>query len=270
MSSGHSRRCGMNESPADQLRRLRRARGLSQLAVATAAGTPQRHLSFIESGRARPGPDLLTRLAAALRLSMVERNALFEAAGLLPPAPIGPLQQDRYAVLRQAAWRLIEQQQPYPALLLDAGYEILAVNPALSRLLALLELPERLWPGSGGPANLLRLSFDAEGLVRHMDDPMAWVPAYWRQIRRDAVCGSLLREIETWPHVQAWLRQPPPAVPADPLLLERYRFDGRSVALLSMMTTPGVPTDITAASLRVNLLFPADAATDDWLRRLDG
>lgn len=259
----------MTDALPDRLRRHRRDSGRSQLDLATAAGTTQRHLSFVESGRARPGADLLTRLAAALSLSMADRNALFEAAGLLPPVLDGPLRDAAYAPLRQAAWRLIEQQRPYPAMLLDARYDLLAVNPSLDRLLRMLDLPPSLWPGTPQqPANLLRLSFHADGLVRYMDAPDSWVPAHWRRIRRDARCPELLREIEAWPHVNAWLRAP--AVPAtEPALLERYRLDGLAITLLSMMTTPGVPTDITAASLRVNLMFPADAATDDWLRQLD-
>lgn len=259
----------MTDALPDQLRRHRRDSGRSQLDLATAAGTTQRHLSFLESGRARPGADLLTRLAAALALSMADRNALFEAAGLLPPVHDGPLREAAYAPLRQAAWRLIEQQRPYPAMLLDARYDLLAVNPSLERLLGMLDLPSALWPGtSGQPANLLRLSFHADGLVRYMDAPETWVPAHWRRIRRDARSPDLLREIEAWPHLQAWLRVPPQPS-TEPALLERYRLDGLPIRLLSMMTTPGVPTDISAASLRVNLMFPADTATDDWLRQLD-
>lgn len=51
--------------------------------------------------------------------------------------------------------------------------------------------------------------------------------------------------------------------------MECYCLDGQPINLLSMITTPRVPSDITAGSLRVNLMFQADAATDEWLRGLD-
>lgn len=259
----------MNLTLPDLLRRHRRHRALSQLDLSIAAGTTQRHLSFVESGRTRPGRELLTRLAAALSLSMADRNALFEAAGFLPPVPDGPLRDPAWAAIRQAAWRLLDQQAPYPAMLLDARYNVLATNAPLERLLAMLELPASVWPDAdGAPRNLLTLSFHPDGLVRYMREPERWVPAYWQRLEREPDCREPLREIASWPHVRAWLAEPA-AADASPVLLERYRLDGRDLDLLSMMTTPGVPIDITAGSLRVNLLFPADAATDDWLRALD-
>lgn len=261
----------MSQTLPDLLRRHRRARALSQLDLATATGTTQRHLSFLESGRAKPGRDLLTRLAGALALSMVDRNALFEAAGFLPPVPEGPLREAAYAPIRQAAWRLIEQQAPYPAMLLDADYDVLATNAPLERLLAMLELPAHVWPdaGSSPPVrNLLTLSFHPDGLVRYMREPESWVPGYWHRILRDATCHARVREISALPHMRAWLATPVP-ISSAPALLEQYVLDEHPINLLSMMTTPGVPSDITAGSLRVNLLFPADAATDEWLRGLD-
>lgn len=262
----------MSHTLPDLLRRHRRVRALSQLDLATATGTTQRHLSFLESGRAKPGRDLLTRLAGALALSMVDRNALFEAAGFLPPVPEGPLREAAYAPIRQAAWRLIEQQAPYPAMLLDADYDVLATNAPLERLLAMLELPASVWPdaGSSQPVrNLLTLSFHPDGLVHYMREPESWVPGYWQCILRDATCHARVRDIAAYPHMQAWLATLAAPTDAAPALLERYSLDGQPINLLSMMTTPGVPSDITAGSLRVNLLFPADAATDEWLRGLD-
>lgn len=262
----------MSQSLPDLLRRHRRACGISQLDLATATGTTQRHLSFLESGRAKPGRDLLTRLAGALALSMVDRNALFEAAGFLPPVPEGPLREAAYAPIRQAAWRLIEQQAPYPAMLLDADYNILASNAPLERLLSMLDLPATVWPDASSghaPRNLLMLSFHPDGLIRYMHEPESWVPGYWQRIVRDAACHALVRDIAAFPHMQEWLATAAAPISTAPALLEQYVLDDHQINLLSMMTTPGVPSDITIGSLRVNLLFPADAATDEWLRGLD-
>ncbi len=249
------------------LRRLRRGKGLSQLALAVAAGTTQRHLSFVESGRARPGRLLLERLSTALELAADDHRQLFAAAGFIAPQLPQALTTAAYAPLRAAALRLVQQQSPYPAMLLDAHYNVLASNSALDQLLTRVAPLEALWRRvSGGrpERNLLRLTFHPEGLVPFMDAPETWVPRQWARMLRDAQCPALMAEIAAWPHLQRWLKTAE-ADDGAPALLERYRLGTQPINLMSMMAVPGVPTDITAASLRVNLLFPADQATDRWL-----
>lgn len=50
------------------LRWWRARRGLSQLDLAGIAGSSQRHLSFLESGRTRPSREMILRLAQALEV----------------------------------------------------------------------------------------------------------------------------------------------------------------------------------------------------------
>jgi transcriptional regulator with XRE-family HTH domain len=69
----------------EQLRYWRRRSGHSELALAAEAGTTPRHVSFLETGRSRPGSDIVLRLAQVLDVPLRERNRLLVAAGL-PPA----------------------------------------------------------------------------------------------------------------------------------------------------------------------------------------
>ncbi len=62
-----------------RLRWWRQRRGLSQLDFAGAAGTSQRHLSFLESGRTAPSQEMVLRLAAALDVPLRQQNALLLA-----------------------------------------------------------------------------------------------------------------------------------------------------------------------------------------------
>ena len=167
---------------------------------------------------------------------------------------------------------MLEKQAPYPAMLLDSNYDILAANPAFDRLLSLIAPLEALWSRvSGGHSgrNLLRLTFHADGLIHYMREPARWLPQQWQRIVHDASCQALIAEIATWPHAHFWLGNPEPEQ-LEPALLEHYQLDGHPIDLLSMMVSPGVPADITAASLRVNLLFPANEITDRWLTDLEG
>lgn len=261
----------MSEAPSDLIRRHRRTLKLSQLALATSAGTTQRHLSFIESGRAKPGRDLLLRLAGALNLSMGARNRLFMAAGLLPALQSGTLDQSLCAAVRDAAQRLIDQHVPYPGMVLDGGYNVLTSNRPLDRLLSMIAPLDELWARvSEGHTqrNLLRLTFHPQGLVPLMREPERWVPSQWQRIANDAVCAALLQEISGWSHMVRWMRAHRPHREA-PALLERYVFKRQHVDLLSFVATLGAPADADAASFKVNLLFPANEETDYWMRSLE-
>src|SRR5262245_53885182 len=69
------------------LKERRASRRLSQLELALRAGTTQRHLSFIESGRSAPGRAMIIRLAESLDLPLRERNELLLKAGYAPAYP---------------------------------------------------------------------------------------------------------------------------------------------------------------------------------------
>jgi transcriptional regulator with XRE-family HTH domain len=56
------------------LRWWRKRRGLSQLDLAGAAGTSQRHVSFLESGRSQPSREMVLCLAAALDVPLRQQN----------------------------------------------------------------------------------------------------------------------------------------------------------------------------------------------------
>ena len=63
------------------LRGWRQRRRRSQLDLALDTEVSQRHLSFVESGRAAPSREVVVRLAEQLDVPLRERNVL-----LLPPA----------------------------------------------------------------------------------------------------------------------------------------------------------------------------------------
>ena len=66
------------------LRTWRRRRGASQLALALQSGVSQRHVSFLESGRARPSREMVVQLSTALDVPLRQRNAMLLAAGFAP------------------------------------------------------------------------------------------------------------------------------------------------------------------------------------------
>ena len=110
------------------LRHWRHARGLSQLALAGEAETSSRHLSFLETGRTQPSREMVRRLGAALDLPLDERNALLLAAGFAPEFGHRELAAPEMTHVRRALAFILHQQEPFPALVIDAGWNIVMRN----------------------------------------------------------------------------------------------------------------------------------------------
>src|SRR5258708_15129098 len=69
------------------LREWREHRRLSQLELAIQADISTRHLSFVETGRSRPTPEMILRLGEQLDVPLRERNILLLAGGYAPAYP---------------------------------------------------------------------------------------------------------------------------------------------------------------------------------------
>ncbi|MBP1473683.1 helix-turn-helix domain-containing protein [Frateuria sp. MAH-13] len=120
------------------LREWRAARRLSQLDLALAADVSARHLSCIETGKARPGREALARVAAVLDMPLRERNALWLAAGYAPECPEHALATPVLERMRQAVELILAHQEPYPAFVLDRQWNVLMANGAAMRVNQLL------------------------------------------------------------------------------------------------------------------------------------
>src|SRR5262245_22663158 len=142
-----------------ELRRWRSRRRWSQLDLAVRAGTTQRHLSYIEQGRSRPGRGMVVRLAESLELSLRERNDLLVAAGYAPIFPVSRLDDDALLAVREALDRILTGHLPYPAVVVRPYGELVAANAAFD-LFTDGVAPHLLRP----PINVLRLALHPEGV----------------------------------------------------------------------------------------------------------
>jgi transcriptional regulator with XRE-family HTH domain len=258
------------------LRETRGARKLSQLELAVEAGISQRHLSFLESGRARPSRGMVLQLAESLELPLRVRNRLLVAAGFAPVFPQRPLDSAAMAPVRQALQRLLDHHEPYPALVMDRGWNILMTNRALERLTGLLGDVDALWRRvcGDGPRNMLKLTFHPQGM-RPLIVNMAEVGSHLLTRARlealeEPAVARLLDEILAWPDTPARWKQAEPAAHPPPALAAQMRLNGVRLNLFTMLSTFGTPQDLTTDSLRVEHLFPADAESELLLKRLAG
>ncbi|MDX6362866.1 MAG: hypothetical protein QOC85_1876 [Streptomyces sp.] len=258
-------------APADKgigplLRGWREQRRVSQLELALRADSSARHISFIETGRSRPSEEMVLRLAGHLDVPVRERNALLLAAGYAPHYPETPLDDPSMAALREGMERLIQGYEPYPALVVDATYTVLAANRGIALLLD--GVPEKLLVP---PLNAMRLTLHPEGLAPRIRNHREWrdhlLAQMDRQIalhRSDAL-RALYEEVAAYPVAD----RPDSGEPAEPVpyfaLPMQIEHDGRLLSFISSISTFNTPMDVTVAELAIETFLPADPATAKFL-----
>ena len=246
---------------AAALRQLRARSRLSQLELALRVGVSQRHLSCIETGRARPSREMLAALLDALDAPLDQRNEALLAAGYAPAFARRALADAEMAPVRDALAHLLAAHDPAPALVMDDAWNLLQANRGLRAMLGLLGVPAEALAGG---LNLLRALLMPGGLSGALINADAVCAEVWQRAQREAVHSAALRAIvdELRPLLPRRLAGPALERPAAPLLETALRTaDGGALRFHSAFTTFGAPLDVTAASLRVEHFFPADEAT---------
>ena len=251
MDSGHIR----GGPPFGRLlKRWRTEKGLSQLALATAAGTTARHVSFVETGRSRPGGDLVARLAAALDLPLRSQNDLFLAAGLEPPFPETSIDETEMQDFLAPLDRLLEAHNPFPGCLVDACGKIHLANQAHELLMPgakdrdPLEATE-LFYGEIGPKRIENWNDVGPVMARRWTVAAARFPNPKIQEIADRVMALAPVSVEGAPHVET------------PALCIRFKARQQIVSVYSAITLLVDARDVSVEELRLEMLFPADNAS---------
>jgi transcriptional regulator with XRE-family HTH domain len=249
------------------LREWRQRRHLSQLELASRAGVSTRHISFIETGRSRPSREMVLHLAQELDVPLRDRNPLLLAAGHAPAYAATDFNADSMKPVRAIVERVLASHNPYPALVVNRMWELVAANDAVLALMAGVS-EELLEP----PVNVLRLSLHPDGLAPRIVNFSEWSAHLLHRLRRqfvltrDAAIGELYDELRAYPNVaddEAHAESEEAGALAVPL---RMRVGDRDLAFLSTVTTFGTAVDITLAELTIEAFLPADDATATALR----
>ena len=245
------------------LRYWRHGRGKSQLDLSMDTGISQRHLSFVESGRSAPSRDFLSTVSDALNIPLRERNALLLASGFAPHYSEPGIDAAQMAAVTRAIDRMLQQQEPHPALVLDRYWNVVRTNKAAPRFFAsFVDLEKR-----PRPRNLLDLMFDPAGMRPFVEDWEKVAAGLLQRVRREAVgqvldlkLQELLSRLRQYPGVAAL--KPPPALQG-PVLPMVFRRGNERFSYFSLITTVGTPQCITAQELRVECMFPTDSEDRD-------
>jgi transcriptional regulator with XRE-family HTH domain len=250
------------------LRYWRDVRGVSQLDLSLEAGISQRQISFIESGRSVPGRETLLILAQTLDVPLRERNALLLAAGYAPMYSEAPWNaQEMHSVIR-ALERVVQQHEPFPAIVMDRQWNVLMTNDAAPRFFGrFVDMAAR-----EGPRNMLHLMFDPNGMRPFVADWENVARSLLQRVHRESVghvvddaTRHLLDELLAYPDVpRDWKTHHGAsyATPTMPVIPMGFISEGTVLRYFSMVTAVGAPQNVAAQELRLECMFPADDETE--------
>jgi transcriptional regulator with XRE-family HTH domain len=253
---------------ADGLRRWRRLRGLSQLELAARTEISQRHLSFMELGRASPSRDMVMRLATALAVPLRQQNALLISAGFAPVWRQTDLAAPELREIRRALDYMLAQQEPYPAVAVDRRWNLLQTNSGAIRLIEFL-----IGPMAPGIAVNLADALVAPDVLRPYLVNWAHVVRYFvHSVEADAAAdgtaetAALHQRLLAYQGVRGAVNAAPSEMAMTPVLPMHFRKGDVELRLFTTIATLGIPQDITLQELRVECFFPMDDGTAAILR----
>lgn len=258
----------------DACRRWRRNRKLSQLELALEAGVSQRHVSWLESGRSQPSREMVIRLSEAMEIPLRERNVLLQSAGYAALYTEKRLDEPGMEPVLEALRHVLLHHDPYPAVVVDRFWNVKMQNTAAGLLFGLAGDPAAMLDrmGETGEFNLALLSLHPEGLRRYIVNFEQVARSFVRRLRSEALASGDALMHARFEHFIA-LAGPIPETEATkasllPVLPLELDWSGQALSFFTIITSLGTPQDVTADELRVEAFFPANPATEQFLRGL--
>ena len=254
----------------DLLRTWRQRRRMSQMDLAGEADLSTRHLSFLETGKANPSRDMVLVLAEHLGVPPGESNQMLVAAGFAPHFPSRHLDDPAMESCREAMELVLKRHEPFPGIVIDRYWNLIAQNAAVAPLLAGVA-PFLLEP----PVNVLRLSVHPQGLAPRIAGFSEWAGHLMARLRRDIEItadeklAALRDELSSYRPQGLPIREAAGAS-LPPLVVLPLRID-TPAGLLSFIGTTmvfGTPLDVTLSELAIELFFPADHHTSQVMRSI--
>ncbi|APH71542.1 helix-turn-helix domain-containing protein [Aquibium oceanicum] len=251
------------------LREWRTRRRMSQLDLALDAEVSQRHLSFLESGRAMPSREMVLHLAERLDVPLRERNRLLLAAGFAPGYPERPLDDPSLGAALSAVELVLKGHEPNPAIAVDRAWNLVRANAMIQPFLALVSDASLL----AGPINVLRLSLHPGGLAPHILNLADWRDHLLERLRRlnENVADQRLRDLEAELRSYPAPKRSGPPIPYERTAIAvplRIRAGTADLSFISTITVFGTPLDVTLSELAIESFFPADQQTTAELREM--
>lgn len=247
------------------LKDWRGRRRMSQLDLGLEADVSARHISFLESGRSKPSRDMVLHLSDVLEVPREASNSMLVAAGFAPAYTARKRDADELKPLMEAIEWTISRHEPYPAFVIDRHWVLQRMNRPATMLFG--------GAGLGEGHSMLDALIENPGLRAAIEDIGNMVLHLRSRLRTeishlggDAVLERAVARIEALPEYQGQTGHGATLMPA--VIPAKYRAGEVTLSLISTIAQFGTAEDLTLADLRIELLFPADAATKVFFEAL--
>jgi transcriptional regulator with XRE-family HTH domain len=253
----------------EQLREWRQRRHLSQLDLAAEVEISTRHLSFVETGRSQPSRAMVLRLAERLSVPLRERNALLVAAGFAPMYSTHTLSDPSMSSARAAVELILSGHEPFPALLVDRHWTLVAANKTVMPMLAGVDASLLT-----SPMNVLRVTLHPKGMAPRIENLAQWREHVIARVQRDfdltadETLKSLLEELRGYPSGEDKASEGPPTSYPGVVVPLKLRTPAGVITLFSTTTVFGTPVEVTLSELMLEAFYPADEFSASVLRQV--
>jgi len=252
----------------DALRQWRKKRNLSQLELAAVSRSSQRHISFLESGRATPSRGMIIALAESLRIPLRARNTLLQSAGFAPTYTTSPIDDTRLEHAKQALRMMLDKHEPYPAIVVDGYWNLVMVNAGAESFFGRFGPISTVTVGGSERRNILRHVLDPQGMRPHLRN---WQVAGQTMLRKlvseveervpyDFELAEFVTRMQSLADVADESAAGRDCLVCDATIALEFEVDDQVIRLFSLIATFGTPQDVTLQELRYEAFFPADDA----------
>ncbi|MFT4518091.1 MAG: hypothetical protein ACI9JM_000468 [Halioglobus sp.] len=236
-----------------------------------AANVPQKHVSWLETGRSQPSREMIERLSDAMRISLRERNVLLQSAGYSSGYRETALDEHTMAPVMDALNHVLLHHEPLPALVVDRFWNVKKKNKGAELLLGLCDKLDTLLPnvGASKETNLALLTVHPEGLRQYISN---WERPFLRRIRSEALATvdpQVQAQFEEYLALAGAMPESDPSTESLlPVLPLELNINGLELSLFSVISTFGTPQDITTDELRIEAFYPTNEATEQFFKSL--
>lgn len=252
------------------LREIRKTHRLSQLDLGLLADVSARHISFIETGRARPGRDVLLRLAEVMELPHRDSNLLLASGGYAAAYSSLHLDAAEMRPVRDALDIMLENHNPFPAGVVDNCWNVLLANRTQQWMMRQLLSAERLQQS----LNVMELLFDPNGFRPRIGNWNRVAGYLLRRLRRQVLAfpqpdaQNLYERLLTMQPPENW-QQPAEGDLEGPMITADIDLNGKTLRLFSTLSRFGSALDVAMQELLIESYFPADEATRAFFMALE-
>lgn len=256
------------------LSEYRKRQHISQMDLALLADVSSRHISFIETGRSNPSRAMLLRLAEVLGLPHRDCNLLLNSGGFSAAYSELDLDCQQMQEVRNALQMILDNHNPFPALVMDSQYNLLMANSTQQRFMSQLLPASQLSSQTSAPLNILEIVFDQQAmrpLIANWDSVASHL---LRRLRRQVLAYGRQEHAALFEQL---LNMQPPAdwqVPENnqddgPMLTVDFKLGDVTLSVFSTLSQFGSALDIGVEEILIESYFPADETSRQFFLHTD-